>query len=362
MDDPSGDRADAPRRLGSTRALSDRLDELEPDLIENGLAFLHRAVMQVANSEKDLRNLSFSVVDLAVAVEVLLKARLVREHWTLICLETDRANPADMRGGRLRTIAPEAAMKRLGGTCGVDLAQSNRRSQVDALLRLRNRAVHFTLAGESPVGVQAALGQALDFAFWFLGQEFLIGAPTTVEEAVRSTMDAVRGELGKIEDLVAARLITIAADLDSAELVVACPRCRQAALLLLPGETSKCAFCMWAPLDGNECALEYIESVLDISVYRSIKEGDEPPLYVCPECGEDALVRGIVQGIHTAGSPTTKAKEASVSTSWGCFACGFVANEHDLDFCNRCGDPTRVTDPTAIPVCETCWGELLGRD
>jgi len=48
-----------------------------------------------------LRSLSFAIVDLAGAVEVLMKARLVREHWTLICCRT-RQGDADTDVGGYR--------------------------------------------------------------------------------------------------------------------------------------------------------------------------------------------------------------------------------------------------------------------
>ncbi len=47
------------------------------DLTENGLAFLHRSVNEMSAQSATMRSLSFSIVDLAAAVEVLMKARLV---------------------------------------------------------------------------------------------------------------------------------------------------------------------------------------------------------------------------------------------------------------------------------------------
>ena len=54
--------------------------QLEENLTRNSLGFLRRAVTQIKAAHTDRQQLAFAVVDLAVAVEVLLKARLSREH------------------------------------------------------------------------------------------------------------------------------------------------------------------------------------------------------------------------------------------------------------------------------------------
>lgn len=80
---------------------SGSLAGLSRDLTENGLTFLHRSVTEMRAQPATLRSLSFAIVDLAAAVEVLMKARLVREHWTLICCQT-RQGDADTDVGGYR--------------------------------------------------------------------------------------------------------------------------------------------------------------------------------------------------------------------------------------------------------------------
>ncbi len=88
---------------------SGSLAGLSRDLTENGLTFLHRSVTEMRAQPATLRSLSFAIVDLAAAVEVLMKARLVREHWTLICSEPDKATPTQMLAGTAKTVTPEQA-------------------------------------------------------------------------------------------------------------------------------------------------------------------------------------------------------------------------------------------------------------
>lgn len=69
----------------------------------------------MSNQPTSMRSLSFAIVDLAAAVEVLMKARLVREHWTLICSDPDKATAAQLLAGTAKTVSPEQAVRRLGG-------------------------------------------------------------------------------------------------------------------------------------------------------------------------------------------------------------------------------------------------------
>jgi hypothetical protein len=85
-------------------AANDALAGLSRDLTENGLAFLHRSVKEMSAQPATTRSLSYAIVDLAAAVEVLMKARLVREHWTLICTEPDKATAAQMLAGTLKRL------------------------------------------------------------------------------------------------------------------------------------------------------------------------------------------------------------------------------------------------------------------
>lgn len=101
------------------------LEGLPHDLTENALEFLQRAVGQMKASPATVRQLSFAVVDLAVAVEVLLKARLVREHWTLICDNPDKATAAAMLRGTLKTVSPDKAMLRLQHVAAVPLTSDH---------------------------------------------------------------------------------------------------------------------------------------------------------------------------------------------------------------------------------------------
>lgn len=53
----------------------------------------------MSSQNAGLSNLKFAIVDLAAAVEVLMKARLVRARWTLICADPDKVTTTDVFAG-----------------------------------------------------------------------------------------------------------------------------------------------------------------------------------------------------------------------------------------------------------------------
>jgi hypothetical protein len=340
---------------------NDPLAGLSRDLTENGLAFLHRSVAEMSAQPATMRSLSVAMVDLAAAVEVLMKARLVREHWTLICADPDKATATQMLAGTAKTVTPEQAIKRLENVAGVAMKAGGHADRVIEVATLRNRAIHFAMVGIAPAGLQSPLGHGLDFVLWFLGTQFRGQGDDDVQELVEESIERLTTEVGQLKALVAARLASIGDELGMAGLCVECPRCRQATLMLIDGDVSRCVFCLWKPVDGAECAAEYADAVLGTSQYQAIKDGGDWPVHLCTACGETSMVEGIEQLLPNPatmhrGEPPCDWKAPGY---WGCFSCGTTADRTELDRCTRCDALTETGDDDGLPVCGECWADVL---
>lgn len=312
------------------------LTQLEWDLTANALAFLRRSFRQTIGAEEDVQLLSFAVVDLAVATEVLLKARLVREHWTLILdgLDTGKPDRATIIGGSAKTVTPGQAVDRLNRLIGLPLGEANdkksRAHQVSQLTNLRNRAAHFTLASMQPLSIRARLGVGLQFVLWLLENEF---PDSPAKNDIDALLTDLRNELGEVQELVRARMQDLAVKLDRATVCVECPRCSQPTLMLSLGEEPVCPFCrsVTSATPGSQLAEEYVDEVLNLAEYQVVKDGGEWPIYDCPKCGETSLVGGVRQL-----RPSLPDGESSELCFWGCFSCGLTEPVHVLDHCHYC--------------------------
>ena len=86
---------------------SDPRDEIFRNLTESAFEFLERAIREFRDSPK------FSTIHFATAVELFLKARLMREHWSLTVEKIDDVALTQFRQGKFKSVSPSAAIARL---------------------------------------------------------------------------------------------------------------------------------------------------------------------------------------------------------------------------------------------------------
>lgn len=343
-------------------ARPDELADLEVDLTRNGLSFLQRSIDAAAGVPPDHQSLAFAITDLAASVEVLMKARLAREHWTLIVVDPDKVTSADVMAGTAKTVTPDQAFKRLGSVAGVSW-RSDHAARVAELGRLRNRAMHFTAAKTVPAALATCWGDALDLAIWLLDHEFRAQADGDVRTLVEAAIEVMSTRVGELDDLRAARMISIASELGSAEVRVRCPRCQQWTLMLVEGEVAHCAYCVWRPVDGEEAAAEYAGVVLGESSYSAAHDGVEWVVHHCLNCAEQALVDGIrplTEQATTSSLPSIPC-DPDTSVHWSCFACGYTLTGSEVDRCSRCN---AITDSgvEGMSVCSSCLEDYMVGD
>lgn len=333
---------------------SEQLSQLCPELTDNGLAFLHRCVDGVAEDPNDLRTLAFAVVDLGVAVEVLMKARLVREHWTLICADPDKASVPTMLAGTLKTVTPSQAVIRLEGVAGLAMKRDGHAARVEELAAVRNRVVHFRAPEQDVPALQAAIYRGLNFVLTLLSKQFRGQGDATTQEMVEESLEEISAQIGRLQGLVAERMASIEPDLHAADVCLECPRCHQPTLTLSEQEPACCAFCLWRPLDGNAAADEFVFAVLNLSEYEVVTGGGEWPVHDCPYCQERALVEGVEQ-LRPLFDPALVGAalgEPPRIAHWACLSCSYTAAQHELDRCSRCSTVMEVSDST---LCASCW-------
>ncbi|GGH39948.1 hypothetical protein GCM10010973_36080 [Cribrihabitans marinus] len=106
------------------------------DLSESAFDFLERSVAEIETHPK------YSVIHFATAVELILKARLMREHWTLVVERTSDVTLNDFLSGKAKTATQADAIKRLKNACGENIA-SDAVAQFEKIAAHRNRMIHF---------------------------------------------------------------------------------------------------------------------------------------------------------------------------------------------------------------------------
>lgn len=116
-------------------------DEQFTRLCENGFGFVVKAIEQLwENGSPDA--LKYSVINFYSGVELLLKARLMHEHWTLIVADPNKADIDEFLNGEAQTVGLKQAIQRLKKVAKVAVP-SNANTSFEELRKHRNRMVHF---------------------------------------------------------------------------------------------------------------------------------------------------------------------------------------------------------------------------
>jgi len=115
-------------------------EEIFTSLVRSGFEFLHKALDEFEQSPK------FSTIHFATAIEIFLKARLLKDHWTLVLENTDKANRQSFEKGEARTVNTDTATRRLQNICGVSIPEYATKSFKE-IASHRNRMIHFYHSG-----------------------------------------------------------------------------------------------------------------------------------------------------------------------------------------------------------------------
>lgn len=111
-------------------------DHIFESLVRSAFDFLDRAVKEFDSDPK------FSVIHFCASLEMILKARLLREHWSLIVAKPEQANKTKMMKGDFASVTIEQARERLRDVASEDLGD-DAFATFRGLANHRNKLVHF---------------------------------------------------------------------------------------------------------------------------------------------------------------------------------------------------------------------------
>ncbi|GAW94378.1 hypothetical protein [Calderihabitans maritimus] len=303
-------------------------------LLENGLDFIRSAIHHLMD-EPDKTDLKYGILHLCAGVELVMKYRLSKEHWSLLFQKVDSATKSAFERGDFVSVSFNTCLERLKCICSIEFDKKIS-SQLEHLRKRRNRLEHFGIL-DSTSALKASLLGVLNFIVDFI-DEHIDG--NDLDGTEKEIIETIRASLGDFEDFIKHRWKVIEDQIESARketCVTFCPTCYQDALVVDDG--AKCLFCGFAGEgEGEEVARAFVSNILGINEYRCVKEGGEFPIYVCPECGLNSLVHPV---------------DDEDLESWFCFSCGFEWDESEIAFCTGCGTPYVKTEGDT-ELCSIC--------
>ncbi|MCS6287300.1 MAG: hypothetical protein H8K08_17935 [Nitrospira sp.] len=304
-------------------------------LLENGLDFVLSAV-ECLSGTLSKRELKYAVLHLYSGAVLIVKERLLREDWTLLFANQERAEEKVFRSGSFHGPDLKQCLERLED---IDVEVSEQSIlQLGLLADKRKRLEHLHFA-DSAEAVIALTADILSFVVDFVSREL---DAASLDETSAKLLDAIRAKLTDFEAFETARWETISAEVESAQTVVCCPACLQEAWIIEDG--IECKFCGHKNSSSQDAADEYIEHVMGEDRFVLEKDGGVWPVRKCPSCDWNSMVDlGYVESGH----------------QYICFECGSQWEAEDLSDCSRCGEPKKDND---MSICEECFSETLRKD
>lgn len=303
--------------------------------IRNGVDYLLSVVDHLTTDEQPgPRDLKYAVLHLQAATEVLLKARLQLEHWSLVVKEPGLAIRLKFETGDFESCTTASAIDRLSNIAGVTVGDKAAKS-LAILSRWRNALQHYGLTANARA-VESRAAQVLDFLIAFVHDELLPALPGEETALVSSHLDQVGDKARTIQSFIDTRLKRLNDELkDDQHRTLECCVCGEYALLVgEDAEPVSCGYChaMWD--DPNHALTDYVMTY-DIDMYGNVQE--------CPNCSEHAL---LVDGAHVAQAPEERHSL--------CFSCGT-----EFDAPTQCIDCLNTYIPASeddLGLCEGCLG------
>jgi hypothetical protein len=302
--------------------------------VENGLDYMV-SVVQLLEGNPTSRDLKYAVLHLCAALEVLLKARLLAEDWTLVFEDTKGATKEALETGAFRSVGIKDAVSRLR-PLGILISERDHSIILRAFDK-RNALQHFGLA-DSADAVLATAAAALNILVSFIDRHLRESEPDRTAQAI----DDVRDGLSRIDEFVEVRLEELADVLAEIPVVVECPGCSQMALEL--GTPCVCLFCL---KEGppERVAEEYVWEIFQESEYEAAKGRTSWSIHECPDCGSEVLVGGITNANNR-------------DTYWCCFAEGWGLTYDAISECERCGTLASAGMDDLV-LCENCLQDWI---
>ncbi|MET7973315.1 hypothetical protein ABZW44_09615 [Streptomyces mirabilis] len=310
----------------------------------NGMDYLVSVVENLAESEDGVpspRGLKYAVLHLQAASEVLIKARLVHEHWSLVFKDPGRASRQKYEDGDFVSCELGEALNRLRDIVGITIHDKDKKA-LDTLTRSRNALQHYGLTTPARA-VAARSAQVLDFLLRFIHEQLRPQLAEAERTVLDEEMEHVRNGIWDITSFLNMRLRRLQTELqDVQDRTIECGECTEYAVVIDDGDAAvSCRFCHITWPNKAAAMSDYAERHESVAM----SFGDFMGL-TCPNCQREDLLVDSVQTAIECGPGFVM-----------CFGCG--STWQCLETCSSCSilfEPNSAHRPDLCAECAANTG------
>lgn len=321
--------------------------EMTYTVLENGLDFVLHSINDLAIANEDTvdeyekkRLIKYSLLHLSSGIELILKSRLFKEHWTYVFADMNKAKKESLVNGDFQSVDNDTLIFRLENLCGIKIEQHYVLT-LKNLRKRRNRAEHFSF-NESILSIESSIHKSISIIIKFLVENYDVDDFNEEETTLFAQIKDNMRKLKKHYDDAKAIAHKILEQTGLSKYAIICPECQEV-FLLREEDNVECYFCGYEDT-GESAADNYIFNIMGIDEYSTVKDGGEYPLYECPQCGENTFVLD------------------SENERAFCFSCDFDCDGTELEFCSSCGALFYKSSGEGIGMCKNCIEYIFSKD
>lgn len=273
------------------------MDKLTLSLIENSFDFLESSIKYSNGTEN--RDWKYALLNLSSAIELMMKAVLEQEHWSLLFEDIKKANKDILGQGDFKSVNFDTAIERIKSIVGVNFSPSDEKYIVK-IRQKRNRITHFSVELHIEE-VKSIVSKGISI-FVRLYKEI------DTSENVEGKLHYINTELLGFQKYVKLRLAEIEKEISGMkrpDIFLTCPSCLQETIVVDKKLDELCC---------KFCGAEF--SYKDMASYAS--GGYSGP---CPACSNGALAC---------------LAQTSESGEYICTKCNFTSEENYNVVCSSC--------------------------
>jgi len=295
-------------------------------VVENAFDFFEKSLAEFDKEPK------YSVIHFHAAIELIMKARLLWEHWTLIITRPETANLKSFRSGDFQSVSINDAKARLESIVQDGLRQEEH-SCFRRLSDHRNRMIHFHHPGNT--GNKSELEKIVveqSLAWYYVSRIFERWSEQF--QGYKKEIDKIDKAMHKHRRYLKAKFGALADDIKQAKdrgiKFRACPAC---------------GFKSYGEEAGNAPILDY-----ECLVCKARESG---LMVACPECSEQNKLIG--EPWHKCNKCSHEFDNNDVHTF---LTKDFVYDQDEPDrsaHCEQCGGYEMVVPVNGIWICSQCF-------
>lgn len=333
-----------------------KTDERFNNLVENAIDFLNKAIVDIDTEPK------YAIIHFYSAVELFLKARLFKEHWTLVVAKNQDLDWEKFKAGNFQSISLVDAANRLDKVVGSGLNEL----EIKAFKEVgehRNKLMHFYHQTQSASKDERLVKDVITqlHRAWHYLHILLLIRWEDVFKKWETKLFEFDAKLMKYHDYLEAIFNTVKSNIEKQKLdgfwFTECPSCHFEAISHINKERIVYnASCMVCGLSNRYINVHCPKC----NNLTAISEGEEE--VKCSFCKHELNSSEIYEALETSGE-TAHCSECSGYHSvagvddgkWVCLDCHYFFDE--MDQCEWCGDlNTGDMNHSYLSGCNVCEG------